>query len=160
MGRSSYLPAGTDAESASDVAPRRAPFSRRVGQLDRSRGGTPRRLKRFYGVAENFSIRDRGRRRVECEARLSDGLCGYYRGFQTTLEKVGPLLPERDSRAREPDQRESRDLDLAKTQAASRAFNRSGGGRDLHRPLCLSRAAALSEGCGGTLPLAESFIWD
>src|SRR5690606_36030130 len=78
----------------------------------------------------------RAGRRAE---RLGHGLRRHRARFRSDLPAARPPVSERDSGAREPDQREPRALDLARAQAAAAAPGRGGGARNLQFRLPLSR---------------------
>ena len=81
--------------------------------------------------------RDRYNRGMRREAGMGNGLRRYLEGIQTDLGKVGSFLFERNPRARKPDERKHRDLDLEKAEAEVAAANGSSCRRNLHRQVRL-----------------------
>ena len=82
----------------------------------------------------------------ECDPRLGWVMdyADISRRLQADLGQARPLLPERNPRAGESDQREHRRLDLAEAQAQTAPPDRSRRRRNLHRPLRLSRWGKLT----------------
>ena len=89
----------------------------------------------------------------ECDPRLG-WLMDYAdisQAFKPIWRPARPLLPERNPRPGEPDEREHRRLDLEEAEAETAAADGGGGGRDLHRQVRVSgalRAEYAREGAG------------
>src|SRR5688500_926220 len=84
--------------------------------------------------------------RVRPEARLGDGLCGYFGRLQTALGATRPSLLERSSRPGKSNERKCRCVDLGASETGPAAARGSCRRRNLHRTMCLSRGVTAKSG--------------